>query len=98
MAEIVDLNISRRAAAETFFASQHLSLGRTNSEIALREGHIGKKNSSEFHHGLDMAIRKLPLMIIRRKLTNIGEEAMFRTQMILKEAMFSTRLDIGGDV
>ena len=45
-----------------------------------------------------MAIRKLPLMIIRRKLTNIGEEAMFRTQMILKEAMFSTRLDIGGDV
>ena len=43
MAEIVDLNISRRAAAETFFASQHLSLGRTNSEIALREGHIGKK-------------------------------------------------------
>ena len=56
------------------------------------------KKSSEFHHGLDMAIRKLPLMIIRRKLTNIGEEAMFRSQMILKEAMFSTRLDIGGDV
>ena len=43
MAEIVDLNISRRAAAETFFASRHLSLGRTNSEIALREGHVGKK-------------------------------------------------------
>ena len=32
------------------------------------------------------------------KLTNIGEAAMFRTQMILKEPMFSTRLDIGGDV
>ena len=59
---------------------------------------MAKKKSSEFHHGFDMAIRKLPLMIIRGKLTNVGEEAMFRTQMILKEAMFSTRLDIGGDV
>ena len=88
MAEIVDLNISRRAAAEMFFASRHLSHGRTSSEIALREGHVGKKNSSEFHHGLDMAITKLPLMIIRRTLMNIGDEAMLRTQIDIK----------GGDV
>ena len=52
VAEIVDLNISRRAAAEMFFASRHLSHGRTSSESALREGHVGKKFfSSEFHHG-----------------------------------------------